>query len=52
MNESGLMQFAAMSIGTQTFTASASAATHCRLDAFLQQQTELWNAAFGERIDC
>lgn len=35
-----------------TCTASTSAATHCRLDAFLRQQTVLWNAALEERIDC
>ena len=35
-----------------TLTAKVSAATHCRLDAFLCQQTELWNAALAERIDC
>ena len=39
-------------IRTVTLTASISAATHCRLDAFLRQQTELWNAALEERIDC
>ena len=37
---------------TVTCTASISAATHCRLDAFLRQQTVLWNAALEERIDC
>ncbi len=36
---------------TVTLTAKVSAATHCRLDAFLHQQTELWNAALAERID-
>ena len=39
-------------IRTVTSTASVSAATHCRLDAFLWQQTTLWNAALEERIDC
>ncbi len=39
-------------IRTVTLTASISAATHCRLDTFLRQQTELWNAALEERIDC
>lgn len=39
-------------IRTVTLTASISAATHCRLDAFLRQQTVLWNAALEERIDC
>ena len=39
-------------IRTVTSTASISAATHCRLDAFLRQQTVLWNAALEERIDC
>ena len=39
-------------IRTVTCTASISAATHCRLDAFLHQQTVLWNAALEERIDC
>lgn len=41
-----------MIVRTHTFTASVNAATHCRLDAFLRQQTELWNAALAERIDC
>ena len=36
---------------TVTLTAKVSAATHCRLDPFLRQQTELWNAALAERID-
>ena len=36
---------------TVTLTAKVSAATYCRLDAFLRQQTELWNAALAERID-
>ncbi|MYA88679.1 MAG: IS200/IS605 family element transposase accessory protein TnpB [Boseongicola sp. SB0662_bin_57] len=39
-------------IRTVTLTASIGAATHCRLDAFLRQQAELWNAALEERIDC
>ena len=39
-------------VRTATRTASTSAATHCRLDAFLRQQTTLWNAALEERIDC
>ena len=29
-------------VRTVTCTASISAATHCRLDAFLRQQTKLW----------
>lgn len=37
-------------IRTITLTASISAATHCRLDTFLRQQTELWNAALEGRI--
>ena len=36
---------------TVTLTAKISAPTHCRLDEFLRQQTELWNAALAERID-
>ena len=39
-------------VRTVTCTASISAATHCRLDAFLRQQTVLWNDALEERIDC
>ena len=39
-------------VRTVTCTASVNAATHCRLDAFLRQQTTLWNAAIEERIDC
>ena len=39
-------------VRTVTCTASVNAATHCRLDAFLRQQTKLWNAALEERIDC
>ncbi len=35
-----------------TRTASLSVSTHRGLDAFLRQQTELWNAALQERIDC
>ena len=31
---------------------SISAGTHCRFDAFLCQQTELWNDALEERIEC
>ena len=39
-------------VRTVTCTASVNAATHCRLDAFLRQQTVLWNASLEERIDC
>ena len=39
-------------VRTATCTASVTAATHCRLDAFLRQQTVLWNASLEERIDC
>ena len=37
---------------TVTFVAFPNAATHLRLDAFLRQQTMLWNAALEERVDC
>ncbi len=39
-------------VRTRTLTASISAATHCRLDAFMRQQTELWNAGLQERMGC
>ena len=36
---------------TYRFTANLSAPTHKRLDAFLHEQKDLWNAALEERID-
>ena len=41
-----------MSLRTFTYTNSVSAATHCRLDAFLRQQSMLWNDVLEERIEC
>lgn len=39
-----------MAMRTYRFTANLSAPTHRRLDAFLQEQKDLWNAALEERI--
>ena len=41
-----------MSLRTFTYTNSVSAATHCRLDAFLRQQSMLWNDVLEERVEC
>ncbi len=39
-------------IRTITQTAKVGKPVHIRLDAFLRQQTELWNVALQERQDC
>lgn len=39
-----------MAMRTYRFAANISAPTHKRLDAFLQEQKDLWNAALEERI--
>lgn len=39
-----------MAMRTYRFAANISAPTHRRLDAFLQEQKDLWNAALEERI--
>ena len=39
-------------IRTIVKTAKVSRPTHVRLDAFLRQQTDLYNAGLQERIDC
>ena len=40
-----------MSMKTVTYTAILSRATHQNLDAFLEQQRQLWNAGLGQRIE-
>lgn len=40
-----------MAVRAYRFTANLSASTHKRLDAFLHEQKDLWNAALEERID-
>ena len=38
-------------IRTQTFKAKMGGSLHASLDAFLEQQRQLWNAALEERTD-